>query len=210
MSVLISVLHPTIRPEQAIRIREEWLARADDPAFVEWIFCVREDVQMEGAVAVPKTPDGLSTYTSGTNLAASQSRGQILFVVADDFHGSKGWDTWMRESLKPHLDQPRLLTLIDHPARSAGFDLCCFPVLTRKMYERNGWVYFPGYRHLYGDEELSVRTRKEGERVDAPQPSGFLHDHPLLNNAKWDEVYKSANSQKEYEYGKALFTSRNV
>ena len=63
VSVLISVLHPTIRPEQAIRIREEWLARAEEPAFVEWIFCVREDISMEGAVAVPKTPDGLSTYT---------------------------------------------------------------------------------------------------------------------------------------------------
>jgi hypothetical protein len=207
--ILVSVLHPTIRPVTALGVKNEWVGRASRPELVEWIFAVREDVQMESAVVVPKNQDGLSTYTSGTNLAALHSHGDILFVMADDFHGPKGWDTWIRESLAPYLNQSRLLTLIDHPSRQKSFDLCCFPVLTRRMYELNGWVYYPGYRHLYGDEELSVRTRKAGERVDAPQPSGFLHDHPLLNSAKWDEVYRQANSPKEYEHGKKLFLERN-
>lgn len=207
---LISVLHPTIRPDRAIEIRAEWLERASEPIMVEWVFAVREDVPMEGAVVVPKSPDGLSTYTAGTNLAAENSHGHILFVIADDFHGPRGWDAWMRESLGPHLKEPRLLTIIDHPSRQTGFDLCCFPVITRKMYERNGWVYYPGYRHVYGDEELSLRTRKAGERVDVKQPDGFLHDHPILNGAQWDEVYRSSNSPEEYKHGAKLFFERNT
>lgn len=216
----ISVLHPTRRWKDALARRREWMEQAANPAGVEWIFAVDED-DPEGwpirerfpHVVVPKATwdkdkEG-GTFCAAMNLLAAASTGQVLFQMADDWFCPPRWDDWIWNSLKDYLDQPRLLTIVDHPGRPAGFDLCCFPAMTRKMYERNGWFYYPEYRHVYTDTDLSVATRKAGERIDVPQPAGFLHDHPLLTGKPMDDVYRLGNSAGAYEHGARIFKARH-
>jgi hypothetical protein len=217
----ISVLHPTVRWKEALARRREWMEQAANPAGVEWIFAVTENdpeswpIRERFPHVVVPAPDWDvkaqgGTYVVGMNAAAAASTGHILLGLADDFLCGPRWDEWIWNSLKDQLNQPRLLTIIDHPGRPQGFDLCCFPCMTRAMYERNGWFYWPEYRHMYPDTELSVRTRAAGERVDVPQPAGFLHDHPLLVAGKaWDAAYRDANAPGPYEYGRKIFEARN-
>ena len=217
MSVLVSVLHPTRRPQRALSVRSDWMAKSADPSAIEWIFGVDEggpdDPGLQPRVTVPPPTWDVrregGTFCLAMNLLAKASTGQILFQMADDWSGPAGWDKWIRDSLGDVLHLPRLLTIVDHPSRPKGFDHCCFPCITRPMPERNGWFYWPEYRHVFTDTDLSDRTRKDGERVDVPQPHGFFHDHPVLTGARVDEVYQIGNSQAAYAHGEKIYQGRH-
>lgn len=213
---LISVLHPTRRPQKALAVRADWMAKAANPNAIEWIFGVDEggpdDAGLHPRVVVPPATWNIheegGTFCLAMNMLAKESMGQILFQMADDWFGPKGWDDWIRDSLCGVVHLPRLLTIVDHPSRPKGFDHCCFPCVTRAMVERNGWFYYPEYRHVYTDTDLSDQTRRDRERVDAVQPEGFFHDHPMLSGAPVDDVYRVGNSTGAYAHGLRVYKSR--
>ena len=189
------------------------------PDLVEWIYGVDEEDEscvplrsMPHVVVPPPTWDVEKeggTLCLAMNMMAEKSTGGLLFQMADDWHGPYHWDAWFREVMAPHMDEPKMLTLPDHPRRPAGFDLCCFPLITRKLYENNGHFYYPEYRHVYVDTDISIRTRRFNQRVDVPVIPGFFHDHPFLSGRPSDEVYERANSKPAYQYGEAIYNKRN-
>lgn len=218
--IVISVLHPTRRCKEALARKSNWLEMAARPDLIEWTFGIDEgdtscDPLKEHAHVVIPAPTWDVSKEGGTlclamNMMAEKAKGDLLFQMADDWYGPYHWDAWFREVMGPHMGEPKMLSLPDHPGRPPNFDLCCFPLITRKLYEQNGHFYYPEYRHVYVDTDISLRTRRFGQRVDVPIIPGFIHDHPFLTGKPSDEVYDRANSQPAYQYGEAIYKKRNA
>lgn len=218
--LVISVLHPTRRLNEAIERRKNWLEMAARPDLIEWIYGLDEDDQtvsplrsLPHVLVPPPTWDVNKeggTLCLAMNMMAEKATGDLLFQMADDWYGPYHWDAWFRDVMGPHMGDPKMLSLPDHPGRPQNFDLVCFPLITRKLYELNGHFYYPEYRHVYVDTDLSLRTRKFGQRVDVPIIPGFFHDHPFLTGKPSDEVYDRANSKPAYQYGEAIYNKRNA
>lgn len=152
----ISILHPSFgRPELARKCYDEWMGKAEHEVEIEYILCL-------------STMDNTSLYMSyfheadvkfiflddkglvkQVNYAASISTGDLLIAVSDDFGCPDNWDTQLLQSLQGESDyivktqdglQPFIITL---------------PIMDRVYYERFGYIYYPGYGHMFGDNELA-------------------------------------------------------
>ncbi len=208
----ITVIHATRRPEQALAIRAEFMAKAADPAGIEYIFGV--DSEGHGAAMMLDSPS--SRYVTALNLrggivapfnaAAAQARGRILVMAADDCHPPQGWDQQIREALRGQLHLPRLLWVSDGYSDQP---VATHPIITRALYEQNGgWFFCPDYPHLFCDTELTERALNRGEVVDG-RHIVFRHDHPMFTGAKPDALHQERNSPEAWATGREIFQRRN-
>jgi len=207
----ISILHPTRRSEQALRIRDLWLSRASNPKGIEYIFGVDHADQA--------TASSLSTFTfqlsppgspagavAAINAAARAAKGRVLVMAADDCEPPQDWDVQIREALAGQLHLPRLLWTSDGYTTQP---VITHPIMTRALYEKNGNEFFSSaYPHLFCDTELTHRAMQAGEVIDA-RHIVLKHQHPMFTGAKPDQLHEQRNSQEAWRIGSEIFARRN-
>jgi len=226
----ISILHPTRRPEQALRIRDLWLSRVSAGAKgrIDYLFAydaedeaTREAFKMEPAVAVVGNPGGV---VKPINEAAKYALGRILIMAADDCEPPQDWDVQIREALAGQLHLPRLLWTSDGYTQQP---VCTHPIMTRAMYENppgsvpqashltphpsgpSGPYFFcPEYPHLFCDTELSHRAMAAGQVIDG-RHIVLKHQHPMFTGMKPDQLHEDRNSQEAWRIGSEIFARRN-
>ncbi|MFZ4597816.1 MAG: hypothetical protein ACOYNN_04150 [Terrimicrobiaceae bacterium] len=209
----ITVIHPTCRPDQAIRRREEWLSKAEHPEAIEYIFGASEsdpDV-VEALRGYPlalagKVPEGYSTAVVNHNAAAAASTGKIVIVAQDDIHPCEGWDMMVRSRLQPHMKQPRVLHIHDGHREDQIMVIMC---VTRAWLHAHGNVLLcPEYDGYFSDTEYSLRCYSAGQVVDG-RDIRFFHNHPLFTGAPSDDSYMRQQNPVAYARGKEIFDRRN-
>lgn len=207
----ISILHPTRRPEQALRIRELWLSRISPGAKgrIDYLFAydsddavTREALKMEPAVAVVGNPGGV---VKPINEAAKYALGRILIMAADDCEPPQNWDILIRDALKGQLHEPRLLWTSDGYTQQP---VCTHPIITRALYEQQGYFFCPEYPHLYCDTELSHRALAASQVVPAMHIV-LQHNHPMFTGTKPDQLHEERNSNEARRIGEEIFKRRN-
>jgi hypothetical protein len=204
----ITVLHATRRPEQAKRIRELFLKNALQPSSIGYIFGVDEDDHLSQLILAEFNPvvvPGGQGIVAALNAAAAKSTGRILVMAADDCIPPIHWDREIREALKGQLHEPRLLWTSDGYSNQP---VVTHPIMTRALYESQGWFFCPEYPHLFCDTELTVRAQQAGQVIDARHIT-FKHQHPMFTGAKPDALHAERNSKAAWETGRAIFTRRN-
>lgn len=208
---MISLLHSTARlPDGWRAAMEAFLANATDPKNVEYILAVNEDQTFSlpldalagwgGAALVQKSVNGSN---AGYNAAAKVARGDILMTIADDYFPRASWDDEIRRAI-PDVSQEVVLD-VDNLDGSSW--LVPVPILTRKYYERYGYVFYPGYRGLCADNEFTEQARRDGV-VKSARHIVFEHRHPDRGLAPMDEVY--VRQKSGYEEAKKLFRDRKA
>lgn len=206
----ISILHPTRRPEQALRIRELWLSRARNPKGIEYIFGV-DAADKETAAELSAFSFQLSAFGSApgavapTNAAAAAATGRILIFAADDCEPPQDWDVAIREALAGQLHLPRLLWTSDGYSNQP---VCTHPIITRALYEENGYFFCPEYPHLFCDTDLSHRSHAAGQVIDA-RHIVLKHQHPMFTGMAPDQLHQERNSQEAWRTGSEIFARRN-
>lgn len=209
----ITILHPTrSRPQQALAKRALWYTRAKDPASFEYIFGVDEDdtatieafnaQDVVGSFVVTRGQPGA---VAAINAAAAKATGRILVMAADDCTPPPNWDQSIREALKGQLHEPRLLWTSDGYSQQP---VITHPIMTRALYEAQGWFFCPEYPHLFCDTELTVRAEQARQIIDA-RHIVLQHDHPMFTGAKPDALHLARNSKEAIALGRAIFTRRN-
>lgn len=89
-----------------------------------------------------------------------------------------------------------------------GRDLPCHWLASRKLLPKlDGEFFHTGYKHCFCDNELALRCRQIDKFVMA-QDAQVLHNHPLINNADWDEDYKRVYSDEYMKHDEKLFSYR--
>ena len=199
----ISIIHPSrSRAEIANQVRKEWLNKADNE--IEYIFRLdiddKQETKYEGRSIINKNRSAIDAINRGAEYAS----GDLFIVVSDDFSCPEHWDTLLIEALKGKSDycvktqdglQPTLMTL---------------PIMDRVYYNRFGYIYYPEYRHLFCDQEMTAVAHMLGKAIRLP--IFFPHNHyttgkfkpdaiTTRNNATWQQGEKLFNERLKFNFG---------
>jgi len=181
--------------------------------------------QHEGLICVvnpgPNHPtlNGRSSFVDNANCAARACAGDVLVLATDDLEPPASWDELILEAIESRPGVPQrtlgdgrvqpeaILRCSNGDARSDARDLILHPVMTRARYERQGWIFHPGYSGMYSDNELTIRARIDEVVIEAPQIV-FRHRHPDYGTAPMDQVYAWQNSREEFARGMQTLKAR--
>lgn len=207
-----SIIHPSrSRPEQAEAAIKLWLNSAKDKTQIEYILSVdHNDGHLRRYKAIAAR-NGVKlniaqnkSAIEAINRAARKSEGNILIVVSDDFKCEEGWDENLLKELEDKED------FIVKTQDGIQEWIITLPILDRKYYERFGYVYFPGYQHLFCDTEMTSVADLTGRKIISQLL--FEHAHYTTgksqkdainnkNNATWNQGKKLYNNRKKINFG---------
>jgi hypothetical protein len=76
--------------------------------------------------------------------------------------------------------------------------------MDRAYYTRFGYVYYPGYRHMFCDQEMTAVGHLLGKVIDLDMT--FEHMHYSVGKSNYDEINRKNDAT--WSQGEALFNER--
>jgi glycosyltransferase involved in cell wall biosynthesis len=199
----ISIIHPSRgRPQRSAQTMSDWLTRAGME--VELIVSVDDDdpekqeyIRLHGGYTVISNPN--RSAVDAVNAGAKAATGDVFIVASDDFACPRNWALILEKHLKGKKD------FVFKTFDGVQNYIVTLPIMDRRYYERFGYIYYPGYLHMFCDCELSHVSdvlRKIIFRNDIL----FRHHHYSVTRSAKDEVSKRADST--WNDGKRLYLQR--
>uniref|UniRef100_A0A6C0I7E7 Glycosyltransferase n=1 Tax=viral metagenome TaxID=1070528 RepID=A0A6C0I7E7_9ZZZZ len=130
----------------------------------------------------------------------------ILLVASDDMIPQvKGYDTIIREKMRKHYpDTDGVLFFNDG---YSGKTLNTLSIMGRKYYQRFGYIYYPGYKSFYCDNEF-MRTAEKLRKQTYFDQVIIRHRHCVYDKeVSFDALYQ--RNSKYSDEDKALYDRRN-
>lgn len=210
---MITIIHPTRgRKKIALDTAWKWLACADDPFNIEYIFSVDNNDTEKWTSVIYMQPKGVensihallvtkndnNSAIGAINNAAKVAAGDILIVVSDDTDCPEHWDTLLLKELEGKSDfcakvddglQPTLVTM---------------PVMDRIYYERYNYIYNPNYFHMFCDQELTAVAIMTDKYLKLPLT--FNHLHYSTGKSPKDAI--NEKNDLSWPQGEGLFNER--
>lgn len=162
MQPTFSLAYTTIRPAYVAKVVKTWNDRSSLKAH-EWVVsldgnradCV--EAARQAGMLLQQAGKGCAAYKAivqkeppyncvrGWNLAASQTTGKIIITVADDFMPPENWDTQLL-AVRPGWEDGEFVVKVED-----GYvhDIFVLSILTRKRYEKFGYVFYPQYESMF-------------------------------------------------------------
>lgn len=217
-----SILHATARvPNGWKAAYETWSKRWAMQYPAEYILAV-EEADSELAPRHPELVAGLMrmpfrlvvqgerkrSCVANWNAAAAASRGKILILAEDDAFPSVGWDVELVRSLEEvHGDIDGEYVAWISTGMPRDESLIAHPIMSRALYDRWGYFYWPEYESMGADDDLTYHARQDGVVVDLRHIK-HEHMHPLRTGGVQDEVFRHQNRTGAYKLGKEIFARR--
>jgi glycosyltransferase involved in cell wall biosynthesis len=199
----ISILHPSRqRPDKSLHTLNKWLNNAVTP--IEVIVSLDEDDPTLGVYEMNNTGNATiiinknRSAVDAINNAAKAATGDIFIVVSDDTDCPQGWDKKILNATEGRTDW--ILKTQDGIQKW----IITMPVMDRTYYNRFGYVYYPEYKHLFCDTELSCIADLTCRKIDSKLT--FPHLHYSTGQSMKDELNERADAT--WNQGKKLFLSR--
>lgn len=201
------------RLNQALDTLKDYVDFADDMSQIKIIVSIDDDDKnMDPALfrAIHPNIDVFSGPSKGKVDACNRdipdtSTFDILFLGSDDMKViEQGYDTRMRDAMTQYFpDLDGVLFMADD---YQGYQLNTAPIMGNKYYERFGYIYYPGYKSLFCDQEFMDVSRKLCKQVYFHKAM-FKHMHPFNGyGIKNDDLYNS--NELPYSYDDKLYQSR--
>lgn len=201
---MITLIHPSRgRPQMALKAFQEWQAKADGD--FQYILSIDYSDPSQQEYTRQSFPEDCiiignnRSIVDATNAAAKLASGDILVVMSDDFGCPDHWDTLIQN----HYQDMLLLHVYDTIQR----DVVTLPILSRKLYERLGYIYHPRYFSMFADNDLTESAKKLGA-YKADFSLVFEHRHWVNGKNKRDATYDRENSSQAWKIGEQLFKQR--
>lgn len=172
--MIISVIHPSrSRASQAKATINHWLSSLSGLYEVEYILSVdSDDPQLDeylnlscDIIVVSKNQN----LVQASNSAAKETRGDIIVLVSDDFTCFKNWDEAIVKAME---GRSGVLKTNDGIQRW----IVTLPIFTRDYYESQGYIYHPGFSHMFGDTYMTHKADLE-KKLIIRNDIVFLHNH---------------------------------
>jgi len=160
---------------------------------------------------------GRRCYVEGVNLAAKHATGDILIVIADDQFPCEHWDTRLTDQtpfVTPAVPSLSEFVIWAPTGTPTEFErgIIVMPIMSRALYEKWGYVMYPGYESMYSDNDLCEHARAEDVllRFEQGLPV-FPHRHFLFTpGVEVDEAYQVQNRAEAYALGERLLNARRA
>lgn len=211
---MISLIHPSCqRPKEALAAAQKWISTAgtsieyflsldvNDPSEQDYLRLFSGNWMLD-----PNNPKDKKTLLinqnrsaiDAINNAAKVATGDILVQMADDFDCPEDWGLKIIEATKGKTDW--ILKTQDGIQKW----IITLPIMDLAYYNRFGYIYFPEYRHMFCDTELSCVADLTGRRLESQIL--FPHNHYSVTKKTPDEVSRRADST--WAQGEKLFIER--
>jgi hypothetical protein len=212
-----SLAYTSVRPLAIPKVVDFWTARSTDKN-LEWVIAVDDDACFQAAETVRKyftTPptiqvvrnDGPKNCVAGWNLAASKTTSKVIIAVSDDFLPPNAWNEHLLGPLLPDNwpDGEYVIHVNDGYIKN----LCTLAIITRKRYEKFGYLFYPEFYSLFSDTELTEVAYRDGVVIEAMHLL-FEHLHPDCNKRPRDQVDLTHASKERWNHGEMLFNFRKA
>jgi len=218
-----SLAYTSVRPALIPQVVNLWTSRATRPFEIEWVIAVDDGDAASiaaatscSALALPPDPKcravkvlvntGAKTCVAGWNVAAAATTGKIIVAVADDFMPPQGWDNLLLSTgPKDWPDGEFVVHVNDGYVQS----LCTLAILTRKRYERFGYLWYPKYESMFCDTEFGEVAIRDGIVIEAMHLL-FEHLHPDCGKRQRDQQDIKHASTQRWQVGETLFKYRQA
>lgn len=210
---MISLIHPSrSRPEVAVDAAIKWIRGAGEP--IEYILSIDNDDSKKesylnrfsqnwlldefGPVRHGMIRNDNRSAIDAINNAAKECTGDIIVVMSDDFYCPPQWATALLRLTEGKTDW------IAKTHDGIQNWIITLPIMDRTYYNRFGYVYYPEYRHMFCDTEMTCvgDLLQKTIKLDIP----FRHNHYSTGASKKDLVSERADST--WGQGEALFIER--
>jgi hypothetical protein len=129
----------------------------------------------------------------------------VVINGQDDIVPVKDYDATICDAMVAHFpDLDGALHLDDHYA--GGDKRCSFVVMGREYYDRFGYLYYPGYRSVFADDEFTAVGRHLGR---LPFVEGEILIHQWIGKSRPDDATHQRN-ELAWAHDRALFESRRA
>ncbi len=206
-----SLIHPSRgRVTMAEAAILEWTGKCDDPSGCEYVLSVDagdpaldEYRSLAARRGVGVVIGANRSVVGAVNRAAPSTGGDVMIVVSDDFGCPEHWDTALRDVIAGRRD---VAVLVDD-----GIDgrIMTLPIVGRGLYERLGYLYYPGYLSVFADDDLTEVATREGALVDA-RSLLFPHRHYSVGLSPHDATYRHQNQLRAWFVGRRVFEKRRA
>jgi hypothetical protein len=226
---MIHILWCTLRPQQFIRMHEEWINRADNPTEIKTYVAVNWEQHkselenyLKSDYLVSLNTDRIGvcypSYVLSSNLGKvfGECKDEDIVVFAsDDFLAPKGWDNYLKSKLKEKGDVGLMVRDGYQKPDSSNMlhPVVTIPIMTfgclRKL---NGIIYHPAYNHMFSDGELYLNLKELGllfdDRLNDEMTFEHLHYAAGKRNADGaDQAYNSKWKDDEITWNKRKLMS---
>lgn len=216
----ISIIHPSRnRPKQAALTARKWLSSAKNRGNIQYLLSVDIDDD-RAAYAFEFGKEEFVSYSNfevirsanktaieAINTAARVSKGDIIIVVSDDFDCPFHWDVALLDAIGDKTDI--IIKTDDLATNNQGRPqhqpwIITLPIMDRAYYNRFGYIYYPEYRHMFCDTEMTHVADLLDRKITLP--IRFPHNHYTTGKMAKDEV--SVKNDKTWAQGEALYLKR--
>ena len=218
---LFSLAYTSVRPKAIAAVVKFWDERSALHSH-EWVISVDDGDNLAAAAATEATyksvlnnrsrkagvvvNTGSKDSTTGWNCAAASTTGKVILNVADDFLPPVGWDqSLLNLEPKGWEDGEYVVKTEDGYVH----DIFVLSILTRKRYERFGYLFYPKYRSLFSDTEFGDVARRDGVVLEAYHLL-FEHLHPDCGKRPRDEADLIHASKERWNSGQMLYLFRKA
>lgn len=199
---MISLIHPSrSRHEAAVIAANKWSRRAGTE--IQYILSIdADDPDIEGYQKYfPRTEISAVFNRSAIdaiNKAARLCTGDIIVVMSDDFDCPENWAIKLLEATEGKTDW-----IAKTPDGIQNW-IITLPIMDRIYYQRFEYVYYPEFRHMFCDTEMTCVADLLQRKITLDIP--FKHNHYSTGATKKDSINERADAT--WGQGEALFIER--
>ncbi len=168
---------------------------------------------------------GRNCVVDQINEGAKHTTGQVIVGIMDDLEAPARWDARLLARMPqicrvcgeqfapgevmrcrckipgpdPHVSGEYVIDLTGEDS-----NWIVYSAMTRKRYERYGFVLSPEFESMYADNYYSWLAHKDGVVING-RGLGFKHHHPIFGLGVTDAVYEQQNNPRAYRQGYATY-----
>ena len=216
--IIFSLCYTSRRYYSIYPVIKKWLDNASDKSSIEVVVSVDADDSLSLEV-IRSLPDDIKRVIQcdkpfncvrGWNYAAIASTGKVIIAISDDILPPKDWDQLLLKKITPkNWIEKEAVVLVDDKYQGESGDICTLPIITRKRYEKLGYIFYPKYESMFCDDDLTEHSKKDKILIKATKLQ-FEHIHSTCNKRGFDSVDSVHSGKKRWNYGKEIFNYRKT
>lgn len=204
----ISLLHPTVRPDNWYECCQNWYRNCDCPEYVEYVLVpersrfpenFKPDIPFNHHIVQWNTH--AASIVGGLNCAAEVSSGKVFVNLSDRYFSAPHWDTDLRHVLANKMDTEVVVWASQNQVYVDNANVVpthmVHAIMTKSYYQKWGYVLNPEYTDWYVDNELHEVSERDGVLLDA---RGTLFFKKVIHMDEFEQQYARDASKSKAIY----------
>jgi len=212
---MITLIHPSRgRARMAAVTMQTWINKSSTKD-IQYIFSIDvDDPQLNFYKTFLKPFSGIAPeiiVSANKNLVQAIEKvpheaikGDIIIVVSDDFDCPKNWDSLL---LNVTDNRKEFAIKINDGITQHDNPIMTLPILSKQLFDRLGYIYYPGYIGMFADNDLFEVCDKLGAIIHAPQLL-FPHNHWINKKTRRDATHNRHDNPISWKVGQKLLDER--